>query len=185
MMENFSLCRVQCAALAAAISLLHAGTAWAADAPPITINARVVNTTTNPVPVTVISAPTPAVVQPFTRRFGFLDNTPLTDPNRSFTVPADKILLIETVSVNANTLAGAIPEMFFTVFLSGQVSTLWRTPVVRFGQTAGRDYFDGGSHNVRIYAQPGTTVTFTGQALLPGGNVSSDFSISGQLLSAP
>ena len=131
--------------------------------------------TTQPIPVT-------AVGQPALRPFGksVLVFTSFDQSSESFTVPADKRLYIETVSVSGSIPKGQIPSTHVELTTGGE-KIIHPLPVTF-------NTFDGvlsdtyhGLHEVRMVADPGTTVTFRAWRPASGGTMALGFTVSGHL----
>ncbi|HWH82768.1 MAG TPA: hypothetical protein VNU71_11095 [Burkholderiaceae bacterium] len=152
-----------------------------AQAGPPPFDVKVINAPANAVPVTVVNTPVAQAVQPFQQRLFFASGPPA--PESQFTVPAGKRLLIETVTVEVQTPPTLVGEASFSTSVGGVVA-IHR---LKLGQD-GLNFFSrmqySGTHNVRIYADPGTVVQFTARPLTTGSALG-DFSVSGQLFNVP
>ncbi len=105
--------------------------------------------------------------------------------NGSFQVPAGKRLVIEYASGEAFAPAGQKCLFSVITFLAGQSTGtrhyLESTPLGKFGAP---DYFRAGQV-VRLYADPGTSVTLRVDRDLATGDALARMSISGELVAVP
>jgi len=99
----------------------------------------------------------------------------------SYTVPAGKELVIEYVQVSSTENGGS-----GTYYYGLQTTAAGQTPPYVFAPgTRASSNYPIGDHLVRIYADPGSTVTFTGFETNNTGNVIFAMVLSGYLVNVP
>ena len=92
----------------------------------------------------------------------------------SITVPAGKHLIVETLSVQVDvTPSGSRIEAFLNYTSAGNTVTLFVPLTYAFTQPSNNFDFYVALQSVRLYADPGTTITVT--ATSPGGSTGTMF----------
>ena len=166
--------------------------AWGAPQVPPSAPVTVVNTPSNPVPVTgsVTFGNTgdPLLVRnvenPARSRFQASGNCPMEDPIIScfinFTVPSGRLLVIETVSFEVFTPPGqrAVEDIFIA---QDGVDGIFFYAVPLAGTFFGND-IQSGTSSTKLYADPGTTVKVRTTRNIGTGRASAFASISGHLV---
>jgi hypothetical protein len=175
-------CMAQAGPPPANVNVVNTPNVNVANTPKVTV----VNTTANPVPVTG----TVGVTENAAHNAVQQDVGILAPGQASITIPADKIFVLETVSFS--TLGVDFIELDFTGHFS-LINGVQSTGTVRYFLQIPPNTFENAvastasqnSQALRLYAQPGTTITIIFSAVpnfsgSPGGEVS----LSGYLVSA-
>jgi hypothetical protein len=101
----------------------------------------------------------------------------------SFTVPSGSAMVIETVSINVGDQPGEKSTALINFSTDGATGHLY-IPLTYIFTSSGVDYYSA-TLPVRVYADPGTTVTLVGalDGSTAGGTESFQFTTSGYLVS--
>jgi hypothetical protein len=145
-----------------------------------TTNVTVVNTATQPVPVLDVQNP---AKQPFQYFFNFNFDPTQGGNGESFIVPVGKRLIIEFVSATMAVERGSIVDVVVDTTVGGVEGTHHLVPT-SVGAAWGFPMSYIVSKDMRVYADPGTKVSFGITDNLTG-NGTSWGTISGYLISVP
>ena len=151
---------------------------WAAPPPPGPTSVTVVNTPTQPVPVLNEANPDLAPFQATQPNVPFVSDQQGVDVN--FTVPAGKRLVIEFASGTAYLMQGRVTAFQLVTVVNGVIAAHNLT-FTSIGPAGGFSISDTASQQVRLYADPGTTVAFRVQRDI-GGPGAVGATISGYLV---
>lgn len=141
---------------------------------------RVVNNPEQSVPVYDVDNP---ALQPFQQYVHLVFDPTQLGGGKTFTVPADKRLVIEFVSGNVALRQGSVSNFTVTTTVNGIIGK-HRLVVTSQGPSGGLPISYTVSQNMRVYADPGTTVIVFVNATL-GGEGGFDATISGYLVDLP
>lgn len=171
--------RIRTTGIAMALAIASAHGALAAPIPPVVVK----NTTADPVPVRIVPAD-----EPFQQTFwlDFADGSGMT--TSSYTVPADKRLVIEYASMTTYLPAGGQSIWLWVATTAGNgygTSQLSHALDVQKKQDYGLLTVFGAAHLVKIYALPGTEVRVTMGRYPSNGLGSGAVILSGRLESLP
>jgi len=97
-----------------------------------------------------------------------------------FMVPASKLLVIETVSLDINMQPGQKADALMVAQLGGKLARYFFLPQLQLSAN-GLDFFTV-LQTVRVYADPGTTVSIFGERNAAGGDAGTEAAISGYLV---
>lgn len=145
-----------------------------------TPSVNVANTSMDPVPVKDLSDCEPFQLQLFI-------DLPDSDPGvtESFTVPSDRLLVIEQVTLEGASTATGI-RAFVRTKAGPSFSVAHFLRVEPQGPSGFGSTLYVASQHVRLYADPGTTVDFgIGKNTTSGGGAHFDASVSGYLVDCP
>ena len=154
--------------------------AWSVGLDPSQNTVRVGNTEADPVPVANVND----ARQPF-QRFFSLNATDFPNALGSFQVPSGKRLVIEYASFRGEKPQGQILELVIQTTVNSVLAPHFLTPSP-VGAMGTSEFFTA-SQQMRVYADPGTSVgVFIQRFAGPfTGNISAGVSISGYLVDAP
>jgi len=93
-------------------------------------------------------------------------------------IPANTEVVFETVSVEALLNSGANGGAWMVFTSGGARAEIW-IPLTSLYSLAGRPYVYASTRQVRVYNDPGSTVTFSGVASDGASNEEFNFSVSG------
>ncbi len=175
-------------ACAIGMTMLGSAPAYTQQGPPglaVTVtntpDVNVVNSPTSPVPIRDVDNP---ARQPFQWPFAWFVAPGLAGEfSPSITVPAGKCLVIETVSAQAVADVSTFMRLRILTTANGQLVAHF-IDVENRGTAGGLINFHG-THAVRIYADPGTTVRFGAGRGDTSGYVDVNAAISGYFVDVP
>jgi len=98
----------------------------------------------------------------------------------NFTVPANKLLVVETVSMDINVQPGQKADALMVVERGGKPARVFMLPQLQL--SANRFDFFTVLKTVRVYADPGTTVSIIGQRSSGVGTAGTEAATSGYLV---